>query len=91
MQKDIASHPIAQMKARESPGVILTVLGAQVETFDKSQSADENLTKRLDLSVNVLYAFSAVLGDAVGLVIARVLRGRDSFSDVCRRCFHRRV
>jgi hypothetical protein len=33
-------------------------------------------------TVNVLYAFSAVLGDAVGLVIARSQSVRDLISDV---------
>jgi hypothetical protein len=72
-KKDIASHPLAaQLQSRESPSAILAVLRAQVQVFDKSQSADEKLTKWLVPTVNVLYAFSAVLGDAVGLVIARV-------------------
>ncbi|KAH9031830.1 hypothetical protein EDB84DRAFT_1578716 [Lactarius hengduanensis] len=35
--------------------------------FDQSQSADEKLTKWLDPTVNVLYAFSATLGEGVGL------------------------
>jgi hypothetical protein len=73
-KKDIASHPLAaQLKTCESPSAILTVLRAQVQAFDKSQleRADEKLTKWLDPTVNVLYAFSAILGDAVGLVIAR--------------------
>ena len=72
-KKDIASHPLAaEFKSCESPGAVLAVLRAQVQTFEKSQSADENLTKWLDPTVNVLYAFSAILGDAAGLVIARV-------------------
>jgi hypothetical protein len=72
-KKDIASHPLAaELKSCESPGAILAILRAQVQTFDKSQSADEKLTKWLDPTVNVLYAFSAILGDAVGLVIPRV-------------------
>ena len=70
-KKDIASHPLAaQLKSCDSPSAILAVLRAQVLTFDKSQVADEKLTKWLDPTVNVLYAFSAILGDAVGLVIA---------------------
>ena len=71
-KKDIASHPLAaQLKACKSTDAILVILRDQVQTFDKSQSADEKLTKWLDPTVNVLNAFSAILGDAVGLVIAR--------------------
>lgn len=72
-KKDIASHPLAtQLKSCDSPSAILAVLQAQIRASDKSQSADEKLTKWLDPTVNVVYAFSAILGDAVGLVIARV-------------------
>ena len=91
-KKDIASHPLAaQLKSCESPSAILALLRAQVQASDESQSADERLTKWLDPTVNVLYAFSAILGDAVGLVIARVYSARARLSDVCRRCFHLRV
>jgi hypothetical protein len=72
-KKDIASHPLAaELESCESPSAILAILRAQVQTFDKSQSADERLPNWLDPTVNVLYAFSAVLGSAVGLVIATV-------------------
>ena len=69
-KKDIASHPLAaQLKSCDSPSAILAILRAQVQTSDTSQIADERLTKWLDPTVNVLYAFSAIVGDAVGLVI----------------------
>ena len=71
-KKDITSHPLAaQLQTCESPGAILAILRAQVQAFDESQSADEKLTNWLDPTVNVLCAFSVVVGDAVGLVIAR--------------------
>ena len=77
-KKDIASRPLAaQLQSCESASAILAVLRAQVQEFDKSQSADEKLTKWLDPTVNVLYAFSATLGYSVGLVIARGLPPRD--------------
>ena len=91
-KKDIASHPLAaELKSCESTSSILAILRAQVQTFDKSQSVDEKLTKWLDPTVNVLYAFSAILGNAVGLVIARVQAARDPLSDVFRRYFRLRV
>ena len=68
-KKDIASHPLAaELKSCDSPSAILAILRAQAQTFDKSQSTDERLTKWLDPTVNVLYAFSAVVGDVAGLV-----------------------
>ncbi|KAF8261247.1 hypothetical protein EI94DRAFT_1789560 [Lactarius quietus] len=67
-KKDIASHPLAaELKSCNSPSAILAVLRAQVQASDKSQCADEKLTKWLDPTVNVLYAFSAIVGDTVGL------------------------
>ncbi|KAH9178007.1 hypothetical protein EDB89DRAFT_2239725 [Lactarius sanguifluus] len=67
-KKDIASHPLAtQLQSCDSPGSILAILRVQVQAFDQSQSADEKLTKWLDPTVNVLYAFSATLGEGVGL------------------------
>ena len=69
-KKDIASHPLAaELKNCQSTDAILIILRAQVQTVDKSQSADEKLTKWLDPTVNVLHAFSATLGDTIGLVI----------------------
>src|ERR1700761_6337310 len=71
-KKDIASHPLAtQLQSCDSSSAILAVLRTQIQAFDQSQSADENLTKWLDPTVNVLLAFSATLGNGVGVVIAR--------------------
>ncbi|KAH9033694.1 hypothetical protein EDB83DRAFT_2318991 [Lactarius deliciosus] len=64
-KKDIATHPLAaELKSCDNPGAILAVLRAQVQ---RSQSADEKLTKWLDPTVNVLHAFSETIGNAVGL------------------------
>ena len=65
----IASHPLAvHLNSSDSPGGILALLRAQVQAFDNSQKTNEKLTKWLDPTVNVLYAFSAILGNGVGLV-----------------------
>ena len=81
-KKDIASHPLAaELKYCESTSAILAILRAQVQTFDKSQSADEKLTKWLDPTVTVLYAFTAILGDTVGLVIPKIQAARNVLSD----------
>jgi hypothetical protein len=68
-RKDIALHPLAtQLRSCDSPSAILAVLRTQVQTFDQSQTANEKLTKWLDPTVNVLYAFSVTLSNGVGLV-----------------------
>ncbi|KAH9177295.1 hypothetical protein EDB89DRAFT_1533657 [Lactarius sanguifluus] len=67
-KKDTTSHPLAtQLQSCDSPSAILSILRAQVQVFDQSQIANEKLTKWLDPTVNVLYAFSAILGEGVGL------------------------
>ncbi|KAH9055822.1 hypothetical protein EDB83DRAFT_2675923 [Lactarius deliciosus] len=68
---DITSHPLAaQLKTCNSPDAILAVLKAQVDEFDQSRRDDERLTRWLNPTVNVLYAFSATLGEGVGLVFS---------------------
>ncbi|KAH9016739.1 hypothetical protein EDB85DRAFT_2096769 [Lactarius pseudohatsudake] len=69
--QDITSHPLAaQLKTCDSPDAILAVLRAQVDEFDQSRRDDERLTNWLNPTVNVLYAFSATLGEGVGLVFS---------------------
>lgn len=73
-KKDIATHPLAiQLQSCNSPSAILAVLRAQVQAFDQSKSSDEKLTKWLDPTVNVLYAFSTILGNGVGMVNCETL------------------
>ncbi|KAH9044850.1 hypothetical protein EDB84DRAFT_1635198 [Lactarius hengduanensis] len=68
-KRDIASHPLAaRLQSCDSSSDILTVLRDQVQAFDQSQSAHDKLTRWLDPTVNVLYAFSATLGSGVGLI-----------------------
>ena len=67
--QDLTSHPLfTRLKTCDSPDAILVVLRAQVQEFDQSRRNDERLTKWLNPTVNVLYAFSATLGEGVGLV-----------------------
>ncbi|KAN0139298.1 hypothetical protein V8E53_002799, partial [Lactarius tabidus] len=66
---DITTHPLAtQLQSCDSPSAILAVLQTQVQTLGQSQSADEKWTKWLDPTVSVLFAFSATLGNGVGVV-----------------------
>ena len=71
-KRDISSHPLAaQLQSCDSPSAILAVLQARAQKFGQSQSDDEKWIKWVDPTVNVLFAFSATLGNGVGLVISR--------------------
>ena len=68
-KNDLRVHPLAaQLQSCDSPGAILVVLQEQVQGLDQSRSTDERWTKWLDPTVNVLYAFSSILGSGVSLV-----------------------
>jgi hypothetical protein len=68
-EKDLLAHPLAaQLQACESSSDILAVLQDKVKEFEQSRSADERLSRWLNPTINVLYAFSATLGGGVGLV-----------------------
>ena len=68
-KKDLLSHPLAaQLQACDSPSAILDVLHQQVQELNQSRDSHERLTKWLDPTVNVLYAFSVTLGEGVSLV-----------------------
>jgi hypothetical protein len=68
-KKNLLSHPLAgQLQTCNSSGAILLVLQQQVQKINQSQSGDEMLTKWLDPTVKVLYAFTGALGEGVGLV-----------------------
>ncbi|KAH9044034.1 hypothetical protein EDB83DRAFT_2317904 [Lactarius deliciosus] len=70
-KKDLLSHPLAtRLNSCDSPAAILAVLQDQVREFEQSRSVDERLTKWLNPTLNVLYAFSATLGEGVGLVFS---------------------
>ena len=68
-KNDLLSHPLtAQLQACQSPSSILVVLQQKVQELGQSRISDERLTKWLDPTVNVLYAFSGTIGEGVGLV-----------------------
>jgi hypothetical protein len=67
--KDITSHPLAtELQSCDSPDEILAILRKQIPSSDQSQGGHEGFAKCLIPTVNVLYAFSATLGEGVGLV-----------------------
>ena len=68
-KKDLLAHPLAaQLQACDSPSAILAVLQQQIPGLNQSQSSDERWEKWLRPTVHVLYAFSAILGEGVGVV-----------------------
>jgi hypothetical protein len=68
-KKDLTSHPLLpSLQSCDSPEAILTVLRGQVPAFNQSQNGDDRLTKWVSPTVNVLYAFTATVGQGVGLV-----------------------
>ena len=68
-KKDLTSHPLLpSLQSCDSPEAILTVLREQIPSFNQSQNGDDRLTKWVSPTVNVLYAFSATVGQGVGLV-----------------------
>ena len=68
-KNDLLSHPLAaQLQISKSPTEILAVLQEQVQGMHQSQRSDERWSRWLDPTVNVLYTFSATLGEGVSLV-----------------------
>ena len=68
-KKDLLAHPLAaQLHDCFSTTAILDVLQGQVQEFDQYRRDGQQLTRWLNPTVNVLYAFSATLGEGVGLV-----------------------
>ena len=68
-KKKLLTHPLAaQLQSCESPDAILSVLQDLVQQVDQSRSSNQRLTNWLSPTVNVLFAFSATLGEGVGLV-----------------------
>ena len=66
---DLTSHPLLPtLQSCDSPDAILTVLRDQVLQSNPSQNGNDRLTKWVAPTVNVLYAFSATVGQGVGLV-----------------------
>jgi len=68
-KNDLLAHPLAaKLQSCNTPGAILAVLQQQIQGLDQSRSSDDRWTRWLDPTVNVLFAFSATLGEGVGLV-----------------------
>ena len=71
-KKDLLAHPLAsQLQNCNSPAAILAILQQQAQGPDQSGSGNDRWTKFLNPTINVLYTFSATLGEGVGLVSLR--------------------
>ncbi|KAH8992249.1 hypothetical protein EDB86DRAFT_3244403, partial [Lactarius hatsudake] len=68
---DLLTHPLAtQLQSCNSSTDVLVVLHDKVNEFDHSRSQNERLSSWLNPTINVLYAFSATLGEGVGLIFS---------------------
>ena len=74
-KKDLRSHPLLDKLQNCAPPVaVLNTLYEQIPGLDQSCGADDNLTKWLNPTVNVLCTFSGVIGGSVGLASPTELR-----------------
>jgi hypothetical protein len=79
-KNNLLDHPLAtQIQSCDSPNAVLAVLQDLVQQFDQRRTNDERLKNWLNPTVNVLYTFSATLGEGVGLVSPNLL----SLYDLC--------
>jgi hypothetical protein len=66
---DLYAHPFTkELESCNSPDLILDVLRRHAETFIRRHKNHERLLSFLSPIVNVLFIFSATLGEGVGLV-----------------------
>jgi hypothetical protein len=71
---DILAHPLAsQLQECSSTGSILAVLQGKVDDLAQTRRSDERLTKWLSPTINVLLAFSGILGEGVSLVRLKLI------------------
>ncbi len=69
--KVLATDPLLPiLQTCQSPNAVLNTLQEQIPAFDQSQpqSSDTRLTRWLNSTIIVLYAFSTTFGGAVGQV-----------------------
>ena len=68
-RSDLAAHSLlSSIESCDSPEAILSVLREQIPTSSRYRNSDDGLTKWVSPTVNVMYAFSATVGQGVGLV-----------------------
>jgi hypothetical protein len=76
-KKDLASHPLLpRLQSCNSAEDIITVLRDQFPVSSQSRNGDDVLPKWVAPTVNVIYAFSATIGQGVGVSITLLSRGQ---------------
>jgi hypothetical protein len=66
---DLSKNPFAAaIQGANSPGAILELLQGQERAFDDYREANQKLIRCLSPAVNVIQAFSGILGEVVSLV-----------------------
>jgi hypothetical protein len=67
--KRLDTHPFAaQFDTCRSPEAVSIVLRTQAQAFNKFRKGDEKLMTWLNPTISILFTFSAVLGEGIGLV-----------------------
>jgi hypothetical protein len=75
------NHPLAaQLDTCDSPDAISNILRTQAQAFSKSRQGDEKLMGCLNPIVHILFVFSGIFGEGVGLV-RRLVHQLWSFSN----------
>ena len=85
---DLFKHPLAtQLQSCNSSSDVLAVLHDKVNELNESRSQSERLSSWLGPTINVLYAFSATLGQGAGLVSLNCSTDRPliGFTDILAR------
>ena len=83
-KQDLPSHPLLpRLQSCNSADAIIAVLREQIPAFSQSQASNDRFSTWLIPTVNVLCAFSAALGEGVGLVNTTMFLFRDLRSNVC--------
>jgi hypothetical protein len=78
-KQDLVSNSLLPtLQSCDSPDAIINLLRDQIPAFSQSQTSDDRVSKWLIPTVNVLYSFSAALGEGVGLVYTTVSFSRTS-------------
>src|ERR1700761_8361023 len=88
---DLLTHPLAtQIQSCNSSSDILAMLHDKANELDESRTHNERLSSWLGPTINVLYAFSATLGQGVGLVSFSWLTNRRliAFKDILSRKYN---
>ena len=86
-RRRLDTHPFAsQLDACDSPKAVSDLLRIQAKAFSKSYKGDDKLMAVLDPTVQILFTFSATLGEGTGLVSFLVSFGMTTLQHhICSR------